>query len=115
MSTWPLPIYFHRINPHRLLYFFSRSGRGKADDERGSFLRGALGGQFTAVSLYDFPADGKAHAGAFVFAVAMQAFKGFEYALRMFFVEPDALIPHANFMGSVFQQAVADQDPMKFA
>ena len=70
---------------------------GQAYDEGRAFAGFAAGGDGTAMTVGDAAADGQAHAGAFVFAAAMEALEHGEDFVGVLFVEADAVVLDREF------------------
>src|SRR3990167_7178801 len=69
---------------------------GQGDYKLCSGVRNAPGGDFTAVAMDDFLANGEADAAPFIVRPSMQALKWLEDALDMFLVKPDAVVLHRD-------------------
>ena len=80
--------------PGRLLGF--QLAFREADNECGTLVGNALGGDFATVIFNDFVADRGSHAVAFKFVLAAQTLERFEDFGQVFFVETDAIVLHGN-------------------
>ena len=81
------------------MLFFVGLSNGQADDECASFAELAGGGDGAGVAVGDAAADGKADAGAFVFAASMEALEHGKDFVGVFGVEADAVVLDGEFDG----------------
>ena len=90
-----------------------RSREGNFDQKRGARAGLAHGGDGAVVEFHDLAANGEPNPRAFVFVAAMEPLENTEDALRVFGLEPNALIPHRDAVGFC-GRLCGDRDPGRF-